>query len=194
MAPVHDLLDALERGEPGASERLHAEFAPRLIALARQRLSPLLNARTDPESVVQSALGSFFRRYDSGEFQLGSGDDIWGLLVVIVLRKCRNRARYHQQARRDVRRDIRLNHRDEPESGDRLPADPAPEPPELLALAETLASVFRHLDADDRAIMEMLLAGHTIDETRRAVDCGERTVRRVRDRVRARLRSETESP
>jgi RNA polymerase sigma-70 factor (ECF subfamily) len=181
-----DLLARLDAHDPAAARALHARYTPRLVALARQRLGGLRH-KADPESAVQSALGSFFRRYDGGEFRLGDWDDLWGLLAVITARKAANRVRFLRQECRDVGREVPLAG-GEPESGDGQLADPEPTPADAVALAELLGFALDGLSEQDRRVVEMLLAGHTIDETRAAVGCGERTVRRVRDRVRAKLR------
>jgi RNA polymerase sigma-70 factor, ECF subfamily len=54
-------------------------------------------------------------------------------------------------------------------------------------LAETVEQLLSELDARQRQIIEYLLQGDTIEEVRDKVGCGERTVRRVRDRVRQRI-------
>ncbi len=182
---LDDLLRGLTTRDPAAARVLHDAYLPRLVSLARDRLGPGLRLKTEPESAVQSALGSFFTRYDRGEFRIQSWDELWSLLAVITIRKTVNRARYFRQQRRDIAREV-------PQAPDGTaeiqPVDPQPSPMEAVILAETLALAMTGLGDADRKIIEWLLAGHTIDETRRLADCGERTVRRVRDRVRAKLK------
>ena len=184
------LLDRLATGDEDAARQIHERYTPGLITMARRRLGMRMQGRCDPESVVQSAMRSFFRRCQVGDFVIGTWDDIVGLLAVITVRKCSNRRRFHHRECRDVNREVAIDRYGEPESGEHLPADPGLAPPEMLAFEETIAEVFEGLDTDDRLIIELLLAGHTIEETRRQIGCSERTVRRVRDRVRAKLRAE----
>jgi RNA polymerase sigma-70 factor, ECF subfamily len=57
----------------------------------------------------------------------------------------------------------------------------------VATLAETLEVVYLGLGDRERRIIESLLQGYTVEEVQQQVGCGERTVRRVRDRVRRKL-------
>src|SRR5581483_1967532 len=181
--PFADLADRLAAGDEAAAREVHRRYTPRLVALARQRLPAAVRARTDPESVVQSVYRSFFGRAAGGDFALGDWDDLWGLLARIAVRKCLNRVRFHRQECRDVSRETGG-------AGWAVP-DPDPSPDEVAALHETMTAVFAGLGPRDRGIIEGLLQGCTVEEVRTRVGCGERTVRRVRDRVRDQLRGQT---
>ncbi len=63
----------------------------RLIALAASRFETWLRERADVEVVVLSAYKSFFLRNNRGEFDLAGWDELWALLTIITLRKCRKR-------------------------------------------------------------------------------------------------------
>jgi RNA polymerase sigma-70 factor (ECF subfamily) len=186
-----EVMDRLQAGDEEAAREIHRRYTRGLLALACRQLSASLQGRVDPESVVQSVYASFFVRQRDQEFpNLGDWDGLWGLLTVITLRKCANRRRFHHQARRDVRREVRAD----PLSGGAEtplePAAPGPTPAEVATLTETLEQLFTDLQGRERDIIEQLLQGHTVDEVRRQVGCGERTVRRVRDRVRQKLRDQ----
>jgi RNA polymerase sigma-70 factor (ECF subfamily) len=186
--PFADLLARLQERDQDAARELHRRFTPRLIALARQQFGWGLNGKVDPESVVQSVFGSFFHRFDQGQFELGDYDDLWGLLTVITMRKCASRCRYFFQDKRHIGREIRPD-----ETGQHLePHAPDPEPVELAILAETTDKLLTGFIDRERRIVEMLLAGDTVEEVRTTLECGERTVRRVRDRARAKLRRMSE--
>jgi RNA polymerase sigma-70 factor (ECF subfamily) len=107
---------------------------------------------------------------------------------VITLRKCANRLRFHHQARRDVRREVRADTNTDSANTPWLPSDPAPTPAEVATLSETLEQLLAGLEGRERQIIEFLLQGHSVEEVRQKVGCGERTVRRVRDRIRQKLR------
>jgi DNA-directed RNA polymerase specialized sigma24 family protein len=179
-AAFADLAELLAAGDEAAAREVHRRYTRRLIALARQRLPAAVRSRTDPESVVQSVYRSFFGRAANDEFALGNWDDLWGLLARIAVRKCLNRVRFHRQGCRDVGR--------EDGGAGWAVADPDPSPDEVAALHETVAAVFAGLGGRDRGIVEALLQGCTVEEARARVGCGERTVRRVRERVRDQLR------
>lgn len=185
---IVELLDRLARRDSDAAAEIHRRYTPRLVALARTRLDGPIRAKTSPESAVQSALGSFFRRYDDGEFRIGNWDDLWGLLAIITVRKSVNRARYFLREQRNVNREQPLPCESDSADGCQYLAGAAPDPADAAILAETIAIVMKDLNDNDRRIVECLLAGHTVEETRRIIKCSDRTVRRVRERVRDRLR------
>jgi RNA polymerase sigma-70 factor (ECF subfamily) len=183
------LMQRLQAGNEDAAREIHQRYTPGLLALARRQLSTSVRGKVDPESVVQSVYGSFFQRHHDQEFpDLGDWNDLWGLLTVITLRKCANRRRYHHQARRDVRREGGHARRAEDSGTPWEPADHEPTPHEAAVFTETLDQMLDSLEGRERDIIELLLQGHTVEEVRCRVGCGERTVRRVRDRVRQKLR------
>ncbi|HJZ94677.1 MAG TPA: ECF-type sigma factor [Gemmataceae bacterium] len=181
------LMDRLQSGDEEAARALHRRYTPGLVALARRQVPGHVQGRIDPESVVQSVYGSFFVRYRDREFvNLGDWNDLWGLLTVITLRKCANRRRFHTQARRDVRRETGTDQRSSAARAD--PADPEPTPYEAAVLTEMVDLTLSGLESRDRQIIELLLQGEDLEYVRSRVGCSERTVRRVRDRVKVKLR------
>ena len=69
-----------------------------------------------------------------------------------------------------------------------LALDREPLPDEAVALAETVAVLFQAIDdADERAILELSLQGFTATEISEQLGRAERSVRRLRERVRKRL-------
>jgi DNA-directed RNA polymerase specialized sigma24 family protein len=59
----------LRDGSNGAAGEIFGRMRPRLLGLVRERLdhSPL-RGRIDPEDLVQSVLGTFWKRYRRGEW------------------------------------------------------------------------------------------------------------------------------
>src|SRR6516165_542479 len=142
-----ELMERLQSGDEAAAREVHRRYTRGLVALACRQLSTSIRGRVDPESVVQSVFGSFFLRRRDGEFpNLGDWDDLWGLLTVITLRKCANRLRFHHQARRDVRREVRADTITDSANTPWLPSDPAPTPAEVATLSETLEQLLAGLE------------------------------------------------
>ncbi|MBA4063337.1 MAG: RNA polymerase subunit sigma-24 [Isosphaera sp.] len=180
---VAALMTRLRSGEDEAAREVFARFAGRLAGLARRHLDGRMAAKVDPEDVVQSAYKSFFLRQRDGGFEVGSWDGLWGLLTAITLRKCADRAAYYRARKRDVSREM---------AGDGGPVevvlDREPRPDEAAALAETVEALFRSIgDADERAILELSLQGHTAAEISGRLGRAERSVRRLREQIRKRL-------
>jgi RNA polymerase sigma-70 factor (ECF subfamily) len=181
------LMGRLRAGDQDAATAVFRRFTSRLIALARARLDARTRGKVDPEDVVQSTYRSFFQRADAGQFELTTWDEVWDLLAVITLRKCANRARHFRAGRRDARAEAAPG--PETEDPDTLirAIDRDPTPSEAAILAETVEEVMRGLDIDDRAIVELSLQGYTSPEIGARLGFAERTVRRVRDRLKRRL-------
>lgn len=179
-----NLVTRLEAGDDDASREVFERYTRQLVALARQRLDARLGAKVDAEDVVQSAYRSFFIRQREGKLEIGSWQSLWGLLVLITLRKCADRAEHYRAACRDVRRETPVQE----EFADwELTLERDPGPVEASVLGETVEQLFATLDEEDRPILELSLQGHSAAEISVKLGRAERTVRRLREQVRKRL-------
>jgi RNA polymerase sigma-70 factor, ECF subfamily len=183
------LMGRLRTGEDGAAREVFVRFAARLAGLARRHLDGRLAVKVDPEDVVQSAYKSFFIRHRDGELDIGTWDGLWGLLTMITLRKCADRAAYYRAEKRDVARETTTGTADDSTPGVAdMVLDREPQPDEAAALAETVEALFRNIDdPDERAILELSLQGHTATEISERLGRAERSVRRLREHIRKRL-------
>jgi len=184
-----ELMHRLRSGEDEAAREVFVKFAGRLAGLARLHLDARLAVKVDPEDVVQSAYKSFFLRQRAGTLDVGTWDGLWGVLTVIALRKCADRAEYYRAEKRDMTRETAGGRRDDstPAAVD-LALDREPLPEEAAELAETVETLFRRIDdPDERAILELSLQGHTATEISEQLGRAERSVRRLRERIRKRL-------
>jgi RNA polymerase sigma-70 factor (ECF subfamily) len=182
-----DWVARLQAREETAARELFRRFTHQLVDLARRQCGGALRHKVDPEDVVQSAYKSFFRRYGEGNLDVGNWNSIWGLLALITVRKCAERAAYHRAECRDAAREVPPP----PDAGEEsswhaaLSREPTPE--EASILEETVEQLLAGLDADERPVVELSLQGFTTQEISQQLDCPERTVRRLRERVRHRL-------
>lgn len=164
-------------------------FSRRLIGLARTHLRGQLKNRVDPEDVVQSAYKSLFLRYGEGVLASEGWQGLWGLLTVITLRKCADRARYYATESRNSQREVDT----QPRSVDSTPWFEAvgrePTPEEAAMLAETVGRLVSGLGDDDRIIVELSLQGFSTAEISEQTGRAERSVRRLRERIRKQLES-----
>ncbi len=183
------LMRRLRSGEDAAARAVFVRFAARLAGLARTHLDARLAVKVDPEDVVQSAYKSFFVRQREGQLDVGTWDGLWGVLTMITLRKCADRAAYYHAEKRDVARETTGGAADDsaPAVID-LALDREPRPDEAAALAEAVETLFRAIsDPDERAILELSLQGYTATEISEQLGRAERSVRRLREHVRKRL-------
>jgi RNA polymerase sigma-70 factor, ECF subfamily len=189
MAPQDsfaELMARLRAGDDAAAAEVFRRYAARLHGLARRHLDTVLRRKVDAEDVVQSAYKSFFFRYGDGRLEVGDWDNLWGLLTLITLRKCADRAEYFRAERRAVSREV-APPPDEGAGGAWEAVNREPAPDEAALLAETVEQLFRDLDADERPVVELSLQGYTAQEISERLGRAERSVRRLRERVRKRL-------
>jgi DNA-directed RNA polymerase specialized sigma24 family protein len=187
---VADLMRRLQAGENEAADRIFRQYAHRLVGLARTRLNGLLRRKVDPEDVMQSALGSFFRATREGAYELADWDSLWGLLALITVRKCNRQVRLFRGEGRDVGREVNAP----PATASRPAWEPAssePTPAEAAIMAETVKCV---LDERDRQILALTLQGGEPDQVAVQVGCTQRTVYRVLGYIKERLHQMGEEP
>src|SRR5262249_1854294 len=109
MAPQDsftDLMNRLRAGEDAAAFAVFERFAQQLHALARRHLDTTLNRKVDADDLAQSAYKGFFLRYGAGTLQVRDWNNLWGLLTLITLRKCADRAEYFRAERRAASREV----------------------------------------------------------------------------------------
>lgn len=191
MSPLDSftaLMDRLKAGEDGAARVVFERFATRLVGLARKSLDGRLLQKVDPEDVVQSAYKSFFLGQREGAWEFGGWDGLWGMLTLITLRKCAHRAEYYRAEKRDVRREMAPATDSVGGAVDAFALDRDPQPEEAALLVETVEALFQSLtDEDERAIAELSLQGFSAAEIVEQTGRAERSVRRLRERMRKRL-------
>lgn len=179
-------MDRLHSQDDAAAEELFERFALQLIALARRHIGDGLRHKVDPEDVVQSAYKSFFFRYGAGNLEVVNWNSLWGLLTLITVRKCAERAAYHRAECRNAALEVSLARGDD-EAPWQDPLGREPTPLEAAVLAETVEKLLAGLDEEDRPILELSLQGYTTREISDRVGRAERTVRLLREGVRHRL-------
>src|SRR5205823_12526939 len=119
--------------EAEAAGKVFHRFAKQLIVLAHKQLDPELRRKVDAEDVTQSVFRSFFAHQAAGELvELGSWDSVWGMLVVMTLRKCGRQKTFFQADCRDVLREIPFTLNESSAGWD--PCDREPTPVEAVVL------------------------------------------------------------
>ena len=172
---------------PSDQNNLFDRFATRLVALARGHLDVRLQHKIDPEDVVQSVYKSFLLRYKDLRLDDESAGGLWSLLTLITLRKCADRVRYYRAESRDLAREARQASRDDISEPWRDAVGREPTPDHAAVLTETVESLLRGLTVQERPIVELSLQGYTTQEIGERLARAERSVRRLRERVRRHL-------
>jgi len=162
-------------------------FSRRLIGLARVHLQGRLKHKVDPEDVVQSAYKSFLVRYGDESLVTEDCEGLWGLLTLITVRKCADRARYYQAECREIRREAGRPSNFDSNPDWRMAAGREPTPDDAVILIETVTDFLTQLSGDERTIVELSLQGYSTQEISDQTGRAERSVRRMRERVRKHL-------
>jgi RNA polymerase sigma-70 factor (ECF subfamily) len=181
-----EFLGRLHRQDDAAAREIFERFARQLITLAHRHIGAELRHKVDPEDVVQSAYKSFFLRYGGGKLDAVNWNSLWGLLALITVRKCAERAAYHRAECRDAAREVSLP-RGEGAGSWRDPLGREPTPLEVIVLNETVEQLLAGLDEEERPILELSLQGYSTREISDRLGRAERTVRLLREGVRHRL-------
>jgi RNA polymerase sigma factor (sigma-70 family) len=188
--PFDQFLEGVRAHEPAAIETFR-RFTGRLLVLSANHLDPRLRRKLDPEDVLQSVLRSFFAREASGQLVVRDWGDLWGVLTVMTLRKCRRQAQRYKTGRRDLQREIERQRsslessRQGPASWEALSRDPSPS--ESAMLAEAAQQFMNDLSDRERDVLTLMLAGATVEEIGERLGRTERTVRRQLVRIKERL-------
>ena len=185
-----DLLDDLRAGDEQAAGQIVDEHTDALVAVARRQMGAKLARRVDPEDIVQSTYRSLFVRMRQGEYELGSGHDLWKLLVTITLNKVRRKAKFHRTARRDMNRDQSVT--DGTGALANRSPDGGPTPDDAAALVDELQTLLESVKPRDRQIVELRLQGSTTAEIAQETSRSERSVRRILQHLGEQLRKSIE--
>lgn len=170
----HELIAKWRTGCQEAAAVLMDRYRLRLIALVASRLSRGQRSAIDPEDVVQSAMGSFFRRTSSASqsrLQIESTLSVWNLLAVFARRKLSRSLERVTAAKRGAGWD--RNKLDQIEVLEFPYAKSDSQ--EVDELVNELSSM---LAPDQVELLELLLAGNTQKEIAEELSVDERTVRR----------------
>lgn len=170
----HELIEKWRAGSQEAAAILMERYRLRLIALVASRLSRGQRGSIDPEDVVQSAMGSFFRNTSSASqnrLQIESTLSVWNLLAMFARRKLSRSLERASAAKRGAGWD--RNILDQIELLEIQQA--TPESQDVADLVNELNSM---LAPDQVELLELLLAGNTQREIAEELSVDERTVRR----------------
>ncbi|MFM9960130.1 MAG: RNA polymerase sigma factor [Planctomycetaceae bacterium] len=188
MNDVTDLSTLSGLPREAFADAVFNRYAERLMRVARERLGVRLQSKVSPEDVVQSAFKSFFRRQHEFEFQNDDSDGLWGLLVVMTIRKCAKWADVFGADKRSTARETSLDA--ETASGHRWheAVDRGPSPEEAMMLSELIERLMQRLDARQQQMLALRMQGFELEEIADQVQSSRRTVARVIAEVKRVLR------
>jgi RNA polymerase sigma-70 factor (ECF subfamily) len=172
------LLVRFQAGEDDAATALYTRYAERLIELANRSAGDDLSTRVDAEDIVQSVFRTFFRRVSDGHYLIPEGEELWKLLLVIALNKVRMTAGHHRAAKRDVAHTRSMGDRNIETSADTTDV-----------LRMTIDDVLATLPEQHRQVVHARIDGYEIAEIAERVTISRRSVERILQSFRKRLRT-----
>jgi RNA polymerase sigma-70 factor (ECF subfamily) len=102
------LLRSAKDGSDKALNSLLERCAGKLLALIRLRLDPDLRARLESHDILNASLLKAFRRIDT--FESSDAASLMGWLARIAENEIRDQRDYHGRQRRDVAREVGIEH------------------------------------------------------------------------------------
>jgi RNA polymerase sigma factor (sigma-70 family) len=184
-------------GIPAASlaDQVFNRYSQRLLAVARNHLSARLRAKVSEEDVVQSALKSFFRRQHEFQFAHDGADGLWGLLVVITLRKCSKWADVYGAEKRAADREVPLDVGSSNSWREAASREPGPE--EAALLSDLVERLMGRFGSRQQQIVSLRMQGFELEEIAQQTQSSRRTAARVIAEAKTALRqllAEDEGP
>lgn len=173
------LIEGLRRSDSEIQHEFYYRYQGALHLIVRRRMNPAFLRRFDSDDVVQSTLRTFFRRVQTGDFEMLQAERLWNLLCAIALTKLREKLRFHSRMRRAIQRECSLQQTDgamDPGAGLSVPDD---SPSQEIDFADAFEAILLSLDEKDRLLIDLRLQGRSNQDA--AVDLGvsERTVQRM---------------
>lgn len=168
-----------------ASGELWEKYFDKLVNVAKRNLGTLPKRMADEEDVAVSAMHSFFKAAEGGRFEnLSNRDELWKLLVTIVIRKAnrhKERATAQKRGGGNVRGEsVFMNAADDGHPGlagipdEGFVADLMSECGDLMNLLE---------DDTLKEIALLKLEGYTLDEMSEKMDVARSTIKRKIARI-----------
>jgi len=174
---VTNWLRALEQGSNDAGRQLWNRYFHQMVVLARRKLGRTDGRIADEEDVAISAFDSFCAGLQQGRFPLMQDrDDLWGMLIVITLRKAIDTIQHDGRQKRGGGRTRGAN--DEQVLQELLSREPLPET--TATIEEELDRLLALLDDDHlRQLVLLKLEGHNNTESAELLGCARVTVQRM---------------
>lgn len=123
-------------------------------------------------------------RHNIGLYEIRNWGQLFGLLSLMVARRASNRVRKFSSLARDSERDQSL--------GNTPVASNEPSPDDVAALADLVEQLRKIFDAEQWAVVALLMEGHSIRETADKADRTTTFVRTVREKLAAQLKKLTQ--
>ena len=182
-----ELINGLRDGDQQSCTDFWNNYGNQLQAVAQKQLSARLQRRVGSDDVVQSACRTFFRRISDGQFDLPDADALWRLMCAITLTKARRAARDHSRQKRGMNAEQYLDASGPDDDGRKFELTGGGQTPfDAVEFSDQMDQLLENLSPQECQVLDLKLQNHTNDEIAEMINCSERTVRRLTDKIRSR--------
>ncbi|TWU33872.1 ECF-type sigma factor [Novipirellula artificiosorum] len=189
--PITEWIGELRGANEAAADKIWNHYWTQLCAAARRKLRSDSRPLYDEEDAALSAFNSFANGLAAGRFpKLNDRESLLRLLLVITGRKVRQRHRYDQQQKRDVRQtmtgSVFMTDADDAAAlGVNHIKAREPTPEFVASFTETCDRFFKRLgDPQLQEIAVLRMEGYNDGEIAKHLDCSRSTVQRRLEIVR----------
>lgn len=177
------LLKRFQNRDFDAATQLYVRYAQRIRNLAQSQCSTALARQIEPDDIVQSVFGSFFRRAAQGEYQVPDGNELWRLLLSIALNKIRAKGIYHSAHKRDARRTTQMAAVEKWVEPARQGDDAVP----YAFLKMVIHEAMEELSHAEKTMIALRIDGYEVAEIAEKTKTSKRSVERSLQEFRSRL-------
>jgi RNA polymerase sigma-70 factor (ECF subfamily) len=179
------LLERARNGSDRAAQEFVRRFGPALLRVVRRKLDKRLRSKFDSMDFVQAAWASFFA-IPRDEFQFKGSKPLAWYLIQVARNKVTEAVRQRLELEKfDVKREKPLHYL-ETERTTALGREPNPS--EIAIAREEWAKLKQDQPSHYQEILESRGAGYTVKEIADHLHMDERSVRRVMERFRRRMK------
>ena len=183
LSSDQELVERCRTGSESAASELFNRYVARLLGVAKRRIGERMNARLDPEDVVQSVFRTFFSRLKEDQFEISDDNDLSKLLVRITLHKTLRQIAFHRAARRNPSHEVPQGELTRLDILQVMGREPTPVT--VLTFVDQLDHFLADLAPEEQQILTLRLQGFSTEEIAKQIGSYDRKVRRVLERVRA---------
>ena len=173
------LLRRVNAATNSAAEEVDQKYRAKLMAKAEQDMAAWLRRHVEPEDIVQSALGTVFRRTAQGQLHFEHTGQLWQYLVTVTRNKIIKqavRARAKKRPKLDADADV----------AELLGRGPTAD--QQAIARDLIENLLQGLDQSYSKIALLLAEGHSERAIAGQLDCSRRRVAGKIARLRERLR------
>ncbi len=165
----------MRAGDAVAANHLWERYFHRLMSMARSRMGQMSRTSYDEEDAALSTFNILCRKLQDGHYaEIADRDELWQLMLTVLLRKIGRRVKYESAAKRTSER----------HGGGPAPVEMLPGPTSQEISHECFELISKLQDSNLEQVALMKFEGYTNDEIATKLNRTRRTVQRMLNLIR----------